>query len=707
MTTAFQTGVRKALADPALQEALDCNAERRRAGWEAAFALLPESGAVRQRAAEIRRRTIAELDAHLETFTAQLRRHGVLVHRAADGAEACRAVLSLLQSHGVRKVVKAKSMVTEEIGLNPVLTAAGIEVVETDLGEFIVQLRGEPPAHITAPAIHLRREDVGRTLEQHLGLPFTTEVAEMTAAVRQAMRLRFFEAEAGISGVNFGVAETGTLCLVTNEGNGRMVTSLPPLHIAVMGTERLVPSLADLSVMLEVLPRAGTGQARTSYISLLQGPRGPGDPDGPLERHVVLVDNGRSAVRESAMAEALACIRCGACLNACPVYQEIGGHAYGSVYPGPIGSVISPALWGVARFGHLARASTLCGACRDACPVDIDLPALLLRLRAEDARRGRPSVWLRAGLRLFAWAIVSPGRYRWAQRLAAAAGVVVPQTGGWIRRLPPPLKGWTDARDFPPFARRPFHERWTATQAPAAPWPIPPIPPVGEGSTGGRATRETHRAGDAPPGDADAIRCTFIDAVEHVGGEIIESRRESIALKVSEFLRREGVAELLSWSGGPPLLDGVIERLRADGVRVIEPEVPSRSATDRGPSLGAYVVPAGLTGAVAGLADAGTLVLPGGPGRPQLASLLPPLHLALLDAAEIHVSLEAWLLNGARGWLPSSSGVVLVTGPSRTADIEMTLTIGVHGPSRVVVFLVDGDHRRSAVSDQPSAVLPP
>ena len=689
MTTAFQTRVRKALADPALQEALDRNAERRRAGWEAAFASLPESGAVRHRAAEIRRRTIAELAAHLETFTAALRRHGVVVHRAADGAEACRTVLSLLQSHGVRRVVKAKSMVTEEIGLNPVLTAAGIEVVETDLGEFIVQLRGEPPAHITAPAIHLRREEVGRTFEQHLGLPFTTDVAEMTAAARRAMRLRFFEAEAGISGVNFGVAETGTLCLVTNEGNGRMVTSLPPLHIAVMGIERLVPSLADLNVMLEVLPRAGTGQARTSYVSLLQGPRRPGDPDGPLERHVVLVDNGRRAVGESSLAEALACIRCGACLNACPVYQEIGGHAYGSVYPGPIGSVISPALWGVARFGHLARASTLCGACRDACPVDIDLPALLLRVRAEDTGRGRPSLWLRAGVRLFAWAIVSPGRYRWAQRLAATTTRMVPRRGGWIRRLPPPINGWTSTRDFPPFARRPFHERWDAIAAPSPPDPLSRPARSGENARGERATEEIQHPADASPTEPEAIRRRFVDAVERVGGEVVRCPPGSIADQVSQFLRQEEVAELLSWSGATPLLDDVIERLGADGVRVIEPEVPKGAATDRAAKLGAYVAPAGLTGAVAGLADVGTLVLPGGPGRPQLASLLPPLHLAVLEAAEIHVSLEAWLLGEGRRWLGSSSGVVLVTGPSRTADIEMTLTIGVHGPKRVVVFLAE------------------
>ncbi len=691
MTAAFRAGVRTALANPALQEALDQNAVRRRAGWEAAFASLPEAEARKRQAAEIRRRTIAELATHLETFTVQLQAHGVVVHRAQDGAAACRAVLGILQSHAVRRVVKAKSMVTEEIGLNRALIAAEIEVVETDLGEFIVQLRGEPPAHITAPAIHLRREDVGKTLEEHLGVPFTTEVAEMTTAARQTLRNRFFQAEAGITGVNFGVAETGTLCLVTNEGNGRMVTSLPRLHIAVMGIERLVPSLADLSVMLDVLPRAATGQARTSYVSLLQGPRGMGDPDGAFERHVVLVDNGRSAARESSLAEALSCIRCGACLNACPVYQEIGGHAYGSAYPGPIGSVLSPALWGVGRFGHLARASTLCGACRDACPVGIDLPALLLRVRAEQAREGSPSLWLRVGMRLFAWTTASPRRYRLAQRLAAMASGALPSAGGWIRRYPPPISGWTITRDFPRFAGTPFRARWdllarsfedaatsheqsnssgsaVAAPSPSPPWPPLPTIPVGRGGAGVRA---------------------FTEAVKRIGGEVFECRSESIALEASQFLRGEGITDLLSWSRGSPLLDSILTRLEADGLRLIEPDVPRGPADERAAKLSRYAgVAAGITGAVAGLADAGTLVLPGGPGRSQLASLLPPLHLCVLDAADIYPSLEAWLRDDGPRWLGSASGVVLVSGPSRTADIEMTLTIGVHGPKRVVVFVV-------------------
>ena len=694
MTTAFRTGVRAALANPALQEALDKNAERRRAGWEAAFASLPESEARKRQAAEVRRRTIAELDAHLDAFTAQLQGQGVVFHRAKDGAAACHAVLAILQSHGVHRVVKAKSMVTEEIGLNRALMAAGVEVVETDLGEFIVQLRGEAPAHITAPAIHLRRADVGRTFEQHLGVPFTTEVAEMTAAARRALRDRFFEAEAGITGVNFAVAQTGTLCLVTNEGNGRMVTSLPPLHIAVMGIERLVPSLADLGVMLDVLPRAATGQSRTSYVSLLQGPRGAGDPDGAFERHVVLVDNGRSAVRGSTLAEALSCIRCGACLNACPVYQEIGGHAYGSAYPGPIGSVLSPALWGVGRFGHLARASTLCGACRDACPVGIDLPALLLRVRGEQTRTGRPSPWLRAGMYLFAWTIASPNRYRWAQRLAAMASRAAPGTGGWIRRLPPPMSGWTERRDFPRFDRRPFRQRWELSaqrvEAPAT----AKEPSVADGSKGAPALpsppnplSRPFRSGEGARG-ARATR-TFMEAVERIGGEVFECRSESIAFEISQFLRREGVGELLAWGRSSPTMDGILTRLEADGLRLIEPEVPDGPAEERSARLSRYArMAAGITGAVAGLEDAGTLVLPSGPGRSQLASLLPPLHLAVLDAADIYSSLEAWLLSNGPRWLQDASGLVLVSGPSRTADIEMTLTIGVHGPKRVVVFVV-------------------
>jgi len=397
----FQTRITSALHNPTLQIALDRNAERRIPGRNRAFAELPDAEAVRDRGRAIRLETLAHLDHYLEQFTANVEKNGGQVHWAADAEEARQIILRLVQSAPAshqaepkpderRLVAKSKSMVSEEIELNHALQHAGIGAVETDLGEFIVQLRGETPSHLITPAAHLRREDVSTLFEKHFGMKPTLDVKEMTAVAYTELRRIFFSANVGLSGVNFGIAETGTLAIVTNEGNARLCTTVPPVHIALMGIERLVPTLADLEVMLRLLPRSATAQKLTSYLTLLNGPRRAGEPDGPSELHVVLLDNGRSRTLGSELAESLLCIRCGACLNVCPVYREIGGHAYGSTYSGPIGSIVSPALFG-SEFGEQAHASTLCGACRDVCPVRIDIPTMLLAVRgqhtAEDMRR--------------------------------------------------------------------------------------------------------------------------------------------------------------------------------------------------------------------------------------------------------------------------------------------------------------------------------
>ena len=381
----------------------------------------------------MRAEVIENLEGYLEQFTAELEANGVQVHRAEDAAQAVQLILEIAHKSGAKLIAKSKTMVSEEIELNKALEAGGLRVVETDLGEYIVQIRNEPPSHIITPAVHLRRADVGRTFHEVLGIPYTEDIPTMTTAARRALREVFLSAEMGISGVNFGVAESGTLCVVTNEGNGRMVTTLPRVHVALMGMERLVPTLDDLALMLALLPRSATGQKLSVYTNLIQASRRPTDPDGAAERHVILLDNGRSKIRRSRLREILYCIRCGACLNACPVFREIGGHAYvsqagaHSAYPGPVGSVLSPALFGQAEFGQLARASSLCGACKEACPVDIDLPRLLLRVRAgqtEAASLPEPNApaALKLGLRGFSWVAVSPWRFAAAQKLAGWAG---------------------------------------------------------------------------------------------------------------------------------------------------------------------------------------------------------------------------------------------------------------------------------------------
>ncbi len=477
MPNIFHSRIRESLADANLQSALDANAERRIQVRKDAFASLVDPQALRAQAHDVREEVIEHLDRYLEQFTTSAVENGMLVHHAEDAEQAIKIVLEIALQQGAKLIGKSKTMVSEEIGLNHALEKQNLQVVETDLGEYIVQLRGEPPSHIITPAVHLRRQDVGKLFQEKLGLPYTEDISIMTNAARRTLRQVFLDADIGISGVNFGVAETGTLCVVTNEGNGRMVTTVPRTHIALMGIERLVPTMDDLALMLSLLPRSATGQKLSVYTSLLNSPRRTDDPDGPQERHVILVDNGRKAVRNSELCEILYCIRCGACLNACPVFREIGGHAYvnldgkSSPYPGPMGSVVSPALFGQLNYGHLARASSLCGACREVCPVDIDLPKLLLRVRSGigptqgqlDAKPNAPAL-LAMGLGLFTLAATSPWRFAVAQWLAGLFGsmaTLLRKGEAWMHL--PALSGWGVSKDFPRPATRPFRSRYKKT----------------------------------------------------------------------------------------------------------------------------------------------------------------------------------------------------------------------------------------------------
>jgi L-lactate dehydrogenase complex protein LldF len=414
---------------------------------------LADADAVRDRARAIRQDVILNLDRYLAQFEASVLRAGGRVHRASDAAQARAIVLDIARSQGIGSVVKSKSMISEEIGLNGALEAAGMTVVESDLGEYIIQLAGEPPSHIIAPAIHKTKEQVGALFHERLGVPYTDDPAEMTAVARQTLRREFLTADMGISGVNFGVADSGAIAIVTNEGNASIGVSTPRVHVALMGMERLVPSAGDLAVMLRVLARSATGQKLSVYTDLITGPRRPRDPDGPEAMHVVILDNGRNALRHTDVEEILLCIRCGACLNACPVYREIGGHAYGSVYSGPVGAVLTPALRGVAEWHDLAEASSLCGACREVCPVRIDIPRMLLATRARSFAQGYTARWTIPVLRLYRIAATHPRVFRAAAAVARITGRLFAR-GGWIDRAPWPLSGWTRSRALPALAPR-------------------------------------------------------------------------------------------------------------------------------------------------------------------------------------------------------------------------------------------------------------
>ncbi len=397
---------------------------------------------------------IARLDELLIELTEKLEARGCRVFFAETAAQARDYIVGVAKRSRARRAVKGKSMTTEEIALNPALEAAGVEAVETDLGEYIVQLRGEPPSHIITPAIHLSKEDIGRLFADKFGIAYTAEPEALTAEARTRLREIFLSADLGIAGVNFAIAETGTLVLVENEGNGRMSSTLPETFIAVMGIEKVIPRLADLPHFLEILARTATGQKLTTYTNFIHGPRAPGEIDGPRDMHVVILDGGRSAMlSDPVLREALYCIRCGACLNVCPVYRHIGGHAYHSTYPGPIGSIVSPGLFGSAA-GHLPFASTLCGACRDVCPVKIDIPRILLHLRWKESEGDAPIAWPRAAARVRA-AARHYARLARHPRLIRAIGWLAALAlkpfgrGRYLRRIPLPLNAWTKIRDLP------------------------------------------------------------------------------------------------------------------------------------------------------------------------------------------------------------------------------------------------------------------
>jgi len=423
-----------------------------RAKRDAAVAQVPDFEALRTRAAAIKDHTLDHLDRHLERFAAKARENGIVVHWAADARALCEIVEALLRERGVRRVVKSKSMLTEECGLNPWLEARGIEVVDTDLGERIVQLAGEPPSHIIVPAIHRTRAEVGALFHRQMGSPAgETEPERLMAHARVDLRARFLAAEAGITGANFAVAETGSLVIVTNEGNADLGTSLPPLHIACLGIEKLVPNLDDVAVFLRLLARSATGQALSVYTSFLSGPRVGG------ELHVVLVDNGRSALLASdSHRRALRCIRCGACLNTCPVYRRAGGHAYGVPVAGPIGAVLAPALVATREAMELPYASSLCGSCTAVCPVRIDLHEQLLAWRREAP--ALPAS-LRRGARLAAAVLSRPRLFRAAGHVARTLWPL------FARRFPGnPASPWLSAREWPEHPGASFAERWRKTR---------------------------------------------------------------------------------------------------------------------------------------------------------------------------------------------------------------------------------------------------
>ncbi|MEP7286997.1 MAG: LutB/LldF family L-lactate oxidation iron-sulfur protein [Chloroflexota bacterium] len=453
-----------AIQDITLQTALDRGTTRAVNNRVTAMAETTDAAALRQQGRAARLRALRRLPDLLEQLEEKLTARGITVLWATDGDECNAHVVDIARKHNVHKIAKGKSMATEETKLNHALEAAGLEVIETDLGEFIIQIAHETPSHIVFPILHKTKEQVRDLFAEHLHMVPSDDPQALTAAARVYMRHQFIEADMGITGANFAIAETGNLAIVTNEGNGRMCSSLPRVHVAVVGIEKVIETVDDFGTLVQLLTRSATGQRLTTYVHLMGGPARPEDPDGPEAMYVILLDNGRSHIHSTEYAEALACIRCGACLNTCPVYQNVGGHAYGWVYPGPIGAIVTPLMTGIHNAAPLPFASSLCGSCKSACPVDIDIPDMLLKLRGDLVKDGDTDPIMTAGIKGWAMAMQSPLIYSMSGAAARLVTRSMAGKDGTLHRLPGMLGNWTKNRDFPPFAPKSFHQLYQERQ---------------------------------------------------------------------------------------------------------------------------------------------------------------------------------------------------------------------------------------------------
>ncbi|HEX2413840.1 MAG TPA: LutB/LldF family L-lactate oxidation iron-sulfur protein [Thermoleophilaceae bacterium] len=700
----FPAAAREALADSQLRANLGRATRTIRDKRARVVGELPDWEELRAAGAAAKDRALRSLDSELERLERAVVAAGGQVHWASDGAEACSLVARIARSHGIDELVKVKSIASDEIKLNDALAAAGIRAVETDLAELIVQLGDDTQSHILVPAIHRNRAEIRDLFRRELDLPdLTDEPAALAEAARLHLRERFLSARMGVSGANFAVAETGTVCVVESEGNGRMCTTLPEVLVTLMGVEKILASWRDLEVFLQLLPRSSTGERMNPYTSFWTGVR---EGDGPREFHLVLMDNGRTtALADEIGRQALRCIRCSACLNVCPVYSRVGGHPYESVYPGPIGAILTPQLKGIEAAGSLPYASSLCGACGDVCPVKIEIPRLLTHLRAReraDASAADPEKLAMKGLyRAFS----SRAGYERAQRLARAASRPVARRGR-ITRAPGPLAGWTMSRDLPAPARESFRDWWRRTRGePEA------TPAITRSTLGPISGLNVDSVGEQAPATGDSratvlarVRAALSAAVNEKGPDHPEpayrtvdqrSREEIVAVfaervaeyratvdRISEYDVGARVAAICHEHGARRL--GVPPDLprpwRPEGVELIDDDGLAARELDR--------LDGALTACAAGIAATGTFVLDGGPGQGRRAlTLVPDLHICVIAEDQI-TGLVPEAVERLAPAVRAGRPLTFVSGPSATSDIELNRVEGVHGPRILHVLVV-------------------
>jgi iron-sulfur cluster protein len=726
--TGFPAAARRSLADSQLRANLKRATSTIRDKRGRAVDEMPDWEELRAAGAAIKDAALLRLDSALETLEASVSAAGGTVHWAKDSDDACSIVASLARAHSADEVVKVKSIATDEIGLNERLAAEGISAVETDLAELIIQLDDDHPSHILVPAIHRNRAEIRDIFIRELGVDgLSDEPGELAEAARLHLRAKFLSAKVGVSGANFAVAETGSVCVFESEGNGRMCTTLPEVLVTVMGIEKVIPAWRDMEVFLQLLPRSSTAERLNPYTSIWSGVAG----DGPRQFHLVLLDNGRvQTLADEVGRQALRCIRCSACLNVCPVYARVGGHAYGSVYPGPIGAILAPQLRGIENAPSLPYASSLCGACGDVCPVKIEIPRLLTHLRAREVASRRRLDPEKLTMRALFHTFSSRARYERAQKVARAAARPF---GASISSAPPPLSAWTASRDLPTPAKESFRDWWRRTRGSGTEGSAPAAtdrpagtmsaltPHIGANADtirkptsgdGGDARSDILRRirsaiADAEPGDIprnyriedergrDEIVTVFAERVAEYRATVHRVAEAEVAETVGRIAeeagaRRIGIPADLpeAWRPGGASAEGAPGGASGES----SPGGAEPSAIDLVEDAALSVqeldgLDGALTGCALGIAEVGAFVLDGGEGQGRRAlSLVPDLHICVVREDQV-VGLVPEAIGKLEASVRAGRPLTFVAGPSATSDIELDRVEGVHGPRTLHVIL--------------------